>query len=404
MSEQIKLKRVVSLPMVTLYGLGTIIGAGIFVLIGEVAGIAGIYTPLAFLLASIIAGFTAFSYAELSSRFPKSAGEVVYLEETFHRHWLSTGTGIAVIAIGTISAATITNGSVGYIQIFFDLPAWLIIILLVTALALLAGWGISESVGVAAFTTAISIFGLIVIIAINVESLNTLPERLVEMVPTDIEIWSLIVFGAFVAFYAFIGFEDMINLAEEVKEPQRNMPRAIILALLISTVLYVLISLTAVLALPIKTLASSNAPLTALIGEDHQAVRTMIGIISIFAIADGILIQIIKTARILYGMSSQKLIPPLFSSIHPRSRTPQFATFTVAATILILALTFPLLALAQFTSFITLVVFAAINFALWRLKLRPDTLKSGTINLPAWMPLFAFLLCFLFILIQLIHL
>jgi len=402
MSEPIKLKRAITLPMITLYGLGTIIGAGVFVLIGKVAGIAGIYAPLSFLTASIIAGFTAFSYAELSSRFPKSAGEAVYLEETFHRHWLSTSTGLAGVTIGTISAATITNGSVGYIQMFVvDLPSWLIITLLVTALALLAGWGISESVGVAALTTIVSIIGLVVVVVINAENLAILPERLPEMVPPNLEVLGIIVFGAFIAFYAFVGFEDMINVAEEVKEPQRNMPRAIILALLITTLLYVLISLTAVLTFPIETLAASNTPLTDLIGNDRPAIKSIIGIVSIIAIADGTLIQIIKSARILYGMSSQKLIPPLFSIVHTATRTPIIATFTIATTILFLALTFPLLTLVQFTSFITLVVFGAINFSLWHLKLRPGTLKNDAFNLPVWMPLIEFMLCMLFVLAQL---
>jgi APA family basic amino acid/polyamine antiporter len=404
MRETIKLKRAVNLPMITLYGLGTIIGAGIFVLIGEVAGIAGMYAPLAFFVASIIAAFTAFSYAELSSYFPKSAGEAVYLEEIFHRQWLSVGTGFAVAAIGIISAATITNGAVGYIRIFVGLPPWLIIVLLVAALALLAVWGISESVGVAAFTTVVSIIGLIIVITINADHLATLPERLPEMVPPDVESWGLIVFGAFIAFYAFIGFEDMINIAEEVKDPQRTMPLAIILALLIATLLYVLISLTAVLTLEPEVLAASDAPLAALVGENRQAVKTAVGIISILAIADGILIQIIKTSRILYGMSSQQLILPLFAAVHPLTRTPLFATFTVAAMVLVLALSFPLLTLAQFTSFITLVVFAVINFALWRLKLRPVQPKAQMINVPVWVPAIAFLLCSCFILAQLIQL
>ncbi|ATX79931.1 amino acid/polyamine/organocation transporter, APC superfamily [Mariprofundus aestuarium] len=400
MPEPIELKRIITLPMITLYGLGTIIGAGIFVLIGKVAGIAGVHAPLAFLAASIIAGFTALSYAELSSRFPKSAGEAVYLEETFHRHWLSTSTGIAGVAIGTISAATITNGSVGYIQMFVDLPSWLIITLLVTALALLAGWGISESVGVAALTTIVSIIGLIVIVAINASNLATLPERLPEMIPPNLEVWGLIVAGAFVAFYAFVGFEDMINIAEEVNDPQRNMPRAIILALVITTLLYALISLVAVLTLPIETLAASDAPLADLIGDNRPVIKSTVGIVSIIAIADGTLIQIIKTARILYGMGSQRLIPSLFSTVHSGTRTPIIATITVAITILILALSFPLLTLAQFTSFITLVVFAAINFSLWRLKVRSDTLKNEAFNLPAWVPLVGFMLCSLFTLIQ----
>ena len=403
MAEAVKLKRSVTLPMVTLYGLGTIIGAGIFVLIGEVAGIAGIYAPLAFLVASIIAGFTAFSYAELSSRFPKSAGEAIYLEEVFHYSKLSIATGLAVGLIGIISAATITNGAVGYIRIFFGLPPWLIILFLVVVLSLLAAWGINESVGVAAFTTAITLIGLIIVIAINGDALATLPERLPELVPHGREVWGLILFGGFVAFYAFIGFEDMINIAEEVKEPSRNMPIAIVLALVITTVLYLLISLVAVLSHDPQMLAASDAPLAALIGEDQHMIKLVIGIISIFAIADGILIQIIKTSRILYGMSSQRLIPALFASVHPRTQTPLLATAFVAALVLLLALALPLLTLAETTSFITLIVFTAVNLALWRLKMKGGSPQAEVINLPIWVPAIGGLLCVSFILIQLLQ-
>lgn len=403
MTKAVKLKRSVTLPMVTLYGLGTIIGAGIFVLIGEVAGIAGIYAPLAFLVASIVAGFTAFSYAELSSRFPKSAGEAIYLEEVFHYSWLSIATGLAVAAIGIISAATITNGAVGYIRIFFDLPPWLIILLLVAALSLLAAWGINESVGVAAFTTAVTLIGLVIVIVINGDALATLPARLPELVPHGREVWGLILFGGFVAFYAFIGFEDMINIAEEVKEPSRNMPLAIVLALIITTVLYLLISLVAVLSHDPQLLAASDAPLAALIGEDRHMVKLMIGIISILAIADGILIQIIKTSRILYGMSSQRLIPTLFAAVHPRTQTPLLATAFVAALVLLLALALPLLTLAETTSFITLVVFAAVNLALWRLKMKEGVVQTEVVNLPIWVPAIGGLLCVAFILIQLLQ-
>lgn len=402
MSEQSKLRRVVTLPMVTLYGLGTIIGAGIFVLIGKVTGIAGIYAPLAFLVASIIAGFTALSYAELSSRFPKSAGEAVYLDRIFHTHHLSIATGVAVAAIGIISAATITNGLVGYIQLFVDLPEWMIMTLTVTVLSLLAAWGISESVKVAAATTVVSIIALLLIIIFNTENLATLPERLPEMVPESLSDWKSIALGAFIAFYAFIGFEDMINVAEEVKEPERNMPRSILLALLIATLLYILIAITSVLSLPVEVLAKSRAPLTAILGSQSQALHIAIGIISILAIADGILVQTIKTARILYGMSDQKLIPPLFNVVHPVTRTPLLATFTVALLVLFLALTFPLLTLAELTSFITLVVFGIVNFALWRLKNCANTLECAAINLPMWVPLIGFILCLVFILIQLI--
>lgn len=402
MAEPIKLKRSVTLPMITLYGLGTIIGAGIFVLIGKVSGIAGIYAPLAFLVASLIAGFTAFSYAELSSRYPKSAGEAVYLQEVFHYSWLSTTTGIAVAVVGIISAATITNGAVGYIRIFFDLPPWLIILLLVTLLSLLAAWGINESVLAAALTTSITIIGLIAVIGVNGDALTTLPQRLPELIPRGAEMWGAILFGGFVAFYAFIGFEDMINIAEEVKDPSRNMPLAIVLALAVTTILYLLISLVAVLSHDPALLAVSDAPLAALVGEEHHRAKLIIGVISILAIADGILIQIIKSARILYGMSSQQLIPSLFAAVHPFTRTPLVATVTVATAVLILSLSLPLLTLAETTSFITLTIFAVINFALWRLKMKGDMPEAKMMNLPIWVPAIAFLLSSAFVLVQLL--
>jgi len=403
MDKRVTLKRSISLAMLTLYGLGTIIGAGIFVLIGEVAGIAGTYTPVAFLIASIIAGFTALSYAELSSRFPKCAGEVVYLQEAFHLRWLSVAVGIAIATTGIVSAATIANGSVGYLQQFITLPPWLIIILLITTLTLLACWGISESVGLAAITTTVAISGLIAVIVFNADHLATLPQRLPELIPPpEIETWAAITFGAFIAFYAFIGFEDMINIAEEVRNPHRNMPIAIILALLISTLLYVLIALVAILALPADELARSRAPLSALIEESKHGFRMIIAAISVIAVADGALIQIIKSARILYGMSCQGMLPAIFSQLHPQRRIPLVATLAVATTILLIALAFPLLTLAQLTSFITLVVFASINLALWWLKLGKDAKSAEGINVPLWIPVCGFFLCLFFIVIQLL--
>jgi len=397
-----ELKRSISLPLITLYGLGTIIGAGIFVLVGEVAAKAGLYSPIAFLLASVVAAFTGLSYAELSSRFPKSAGEAVYLQEAFHWRWLSTATGLSVIAIGTISAATIANGAVGYINLFVELPPWLTIVLLVVLLALLAGWGISESIGVAAFTTAAAILTLLAVVLLNLDHLATLPARLPELLPPfDVDVWSGIVLAAFLAFYAFIGFEDMVNVAEEVKNPSRNMPLAIILALVITTLLYVLVALTAVLTLPLDELAASKAPLAAMIGGDDPAARSIVGAVSVVAVVDGALIQIIMASRVLYGMSRQRMLPALFAQVHPKTRTPLISTATIAAVILLLALFLPLVTLAQATSFITLIIFGGINLALWKLKLGHAAPATG-INVPLWVPVCGFLLCGLFILAQLL--
>lgn len=402
MQEPVELKRSITLPLITLYGLGTIIGAGIFVLVGKVAGAAGLYAPVAFLLASVIAGFTAFSYAELSSRFPKSAGEAVYLEEAFHQRYLSKITGVVIAAIGIVSSATIINGAIGYLQFFIGLPDHAIIILLVVALALLAGWGISESVGVAATTTLISIFGLLAVVALNMDSLATLPERLPELIPEpEIGIWSAIGMGAFLAFYAFLGFEDMINVAEEVKNPHRNMPLSIILTLIIATLLYVLVALTAVLSLPVERLAASHAPLVDLVGSGNKG-QLIVALVSAIAVIDGALIQMIKSSRILYGMSRQQMLPVIFGKVHPTRQTPLFATITVALLVLMTALALPLLTLAKITSFITLTLFAVINLALWKLKLTSSSQSHAGIDIPVWIPACGFLLCSLFILTQLL--
>jgi len=397
-----ELKRSISLPLLVLYGLGTIIGAGIFVLIGKVAGAAGLYAPVAFLLASVIAGFTAFSYAELSSRFPKSAGEAVYLEEAFHLRWLSKGTGVTIAGIGILSSATIVNGAVGHLQFFIPLPEPAIIVLMILILALLAGWGISESVAVAATTTLISIIGLIVVVLYNADHLATLPDRLPELIPPlDIGIWGAIVLGAFLAFYAFLGFEDMINVAEEVRDPHRNMARSIILTLIIATLLYVLVAATAVLTLPVNQLAASHAPLIDLIGSSDLREEMIVAVISSIAVIDGALIQMIKSSRILYGMSRQKMLPPLFGRVHAGRRTPLVATTTVTLLVMVSALSLPLLTLAEATSFVTLTLFAVVNLALWNIKRHTSEPHDG-IDIPAWIPASGFLLCMIFITLQLL--
>jgi len=400
MKESVSLKRSISLPLLTLYGLGTIIGAGIFILVGEVAGRAGIYAPVAFLLASIIAGFTAFSYAELSSRFPKSAGEAVYVEQAFRQPWLSKLTGWSVITVGVVSSATIASGAVGYIHIFLQLPEWLTILILLIALGLLAAWGISQSIWVASLTTTAAIIALIAVISLAAGSLVTLPERLPELIPPlSLDAWSGIAFGAFIAFYAFIGFEDMVNVAEEVKEPRRNLPLAIILALAIATLLYVLVALVAVLTLPIRELAESKAPLAALIEHSGRTSTHIIAMTSIFAILDGVLIQIIMASRVLYGMGARNMAPSIFSYVSPVTRTPLISTAVITLIILFMALLLPLVTLAQITSFITLSIFAAINAALWKIKLQTHQ-NRGSVNYPVWIPITGFFLSALFISLQ----
>jgi amino acid transporter len=388
------------LPLITFYGLGTIIGAGIYVLIGEVAGKAGMYTPFAFVLAGVVAAFTAFSYAELSARYPRSAGEAAYVEEAFHRNWLSAMIGYSVIAVGVVSAATLANGFVGYLALFVEIPDWVTICVLVTGLGLLALWGISESVWAATVITLLELFGLLLVLFVARESLADLPQRWPELVPPlRAEPWWGIVFGGFLAFYAFIGFEDMVNVAEEVKDPRRNLPLAIILALCVSSTLYILVAVTAVLGLPPEVLSRSDAPLATLIAHSGQHSPLSIGLISLVAVINGALIQIIMASRVVYGMARQHIAPRTFAHVNPNRRTPDRATLLITACVLVLALWLPLVRLAQITSFITLVVFTLVNAALWRLKLRTPQ-PVGIVCYPMWVPVVGLMLCAGLIILQ----
>ena len=172
------LNRCITYPLLTLYGLGTILGAGIYVLIGKVAANAGLYAPVAFLLAAIVAGFSGYSYAALSSRFPKSAGEVNYVQSAFGIEFLSVVVGLLVVVTGIVSAATLANGFVGYADVFITLPASLVIVVLVVLMTFIAAWGIKQSMLVIGVVTLIEIGGLLWVIVYNVQELSNLQQYL----------------------------------------------------------------------------------------------------------------------------------------------------------------------------------------------------------------------------------
>lgn len=401
MADRVELKRTLSLPLLTLYGLGTILGAGIYVLVGKVAETAGMLAPVSFVLAALLAGLTGLSYAELAARHPKSAGEAVYVQDGLRVRALSILVGWLIVLTGVVSAATIANGFVGYLRLFVSLPDGLVITLLVLALGALAAWGIAESVAAASVITLIEIGGLLLILAAAGASLSTLPARLPELIPPlDGAVWRGVLLGAFLAFYAFIGFEDMVNVAEEVRDPTRNLPRAILLAIGVSTLLYLLVALVAVLALPPQELARSRAPLALIYERATGGAPTLIGLVSLFAVVNGALIQTIMAARVLYGMSRAGWLHGAFGRVHPRTRTPLLATACVTASVLILALWLPLVTLAKATSLIILVVFALINLALVRIKRRLPR-PAGIRVYPLWIPLLGFVATGGFVLFQL---
>ncbi len=396
------LKRSLSLPLLTFYGLGTILGAGIYVLVGKVAVYAGIYVPMAFLIAALLALFTALTYAELVARYPKSGGAAVYIQAGFHRQWLSLLVGFLMIFTGMVSAATLVNGFVGYLHVFTDTPAWLVITLLVLCMGALAAWGINESVAAAVVITLIEIGGLIFILAVTGNHLAEIQVHFPEIVPPfDLHKWDGIILGAFLAFYAYIGFEDMVTIAEETKEPTRNVPLAILLALGIATLLYVLVAFEAALALPADELSRTEAPFALLYTRATGQPPIVISVISLFAVVNGALIQIIMASRILYGMSREGWLHETFGRVPPVRRTPLLATALITLGVLMLALWLPLLTLAKATSFITLVAFSLINLSLLRIK-RRDPRPPGLHIYPGWVPWAGFLSSVAFVIHQLV--
>jgi amino acid transporter len=396
-SGRTPLKRTLNLFQLVLYGLGTTIGAGIYALVGELAGISGYYAPAAFLVASVMAALTALSFAELSGRYPRCAGAALYVEKGFSSERLSTTVGLLVVAAGLVSSAAIINGFIAYLAAFVELDRISAIILVTLLIGAIAAWGIAESVSIAAFVTLVEIGGLLLIIWVGVDGLAELPERWRELVPPlDASSWHAIYAGSLLAFYAFIGFEDMVEVAEETRRVRRNLPLGIILTLAITALLYMAIMSTAVIAMEPQELAESRVPLVSLYEHYTGGDGTVISIIGLFALINGALIQLIMAARVLYGMSSRKLLPAMISTVNKRTQTPLFATALVTMAILLLAISGTLASLAEATSLIMLTVFALVNLSLLYVKQKhPD--PQGLIVFPWIVPLLGFVVSAAFI-------
>jgi basic amino acid/polyamine antiporter, APA family len=394
------LRRNLNLPLVILYGLGNILGAGVYILIGKVAGEAGYLAPIAFLGSSIIAGITAFSFCELSSRFPVAAGAAIYIKEGFRKPGLSLGIGLMIILTGIVSAATLSKGFAGYLNVFIALPAELVIVSLLLLLAAVAIWGIAESVSVAALFTLLEVGGLLVILYVTSPALEQLPARRADFMPSmDLSVWIGVFGGAFLAFYAYVGFEDMVNLAEEVRNPKRVMPLAILSAISIATLIYVLVALNSVLTLSPEQLQISEAPLADIYQAATSKSPWFISIVSLFAVINGALIQIIMGSRVCYGLAKQGLISGSFARLNPKTQTPVLATSVITGIIIVAALWLPIETLAKTTSYLLLALFCMVNLALIRIK-RRDGATAAAFTVPTVIPYAGFFSCALFLTLQ----
>ncbi len=386
------LQRRLSLPLLVLYGIGITIGAGIYVLIGAVAGHAGRYAPWSFVLAAVVMAFTVGSYAELTTRFPVSAGEAAYVRAAFRSRAASTLTGLLTIVIGIVSSAAVALGAAGYIAQFTDLPPSAIVALVLAVLGAVAAWGILESVLLASLFTLIEAGGLIAIIVAGLHAGLPLAGAL-RVPPLDIGTLSGIGYASLLAFFAFIGFEDLANVVEEAKVPQRDIPRAMVLTLVISTVLYVAVAAIAVAAVPVAELAASPAPLSLVFRTLAGVSPATISVIAIVATLNTILAQMTMAARVVYGLARQGDLPGFAGRVHPKTATPLIATALIVAATLALALLVPFERLAEGTSLATLVVFALVNLALLRLRHRKIHTDGPHIRVPLWVPAAGFVSC-----------
>lgn len=371
-----KLSRDLTLFSITMYGIGSILGAGIYVLIGKASGVAGFFAPISFLVATVIAGFTGFSYARLSSYIPKSGGEFAYILNIFKSPILAQIIALAVMFTGIISSATMANGFVGYLQLFKQIDANIIIIGFICILGIISIYGIQASALVVTIFALIEFLGLLFVLYCLKDSFDGITAKKELFLPnlnwSDI---NAILSGGFIAFFAFIGFEDMVNVAEEVKNPTKNMPTAIILALIITSVIYLVISVAATLTLSPENLKTSTAPMADLIASKGFAPK-IISAVSLFSISNGALVQIVMASRILFSMSRRKMAPKILGHINLTTKTPVFSTLAILAFIVIFALFFKLQVLAELTSFIILSVFVFVNLALAALNMRRNIHKN----------------------------
>ncbi|MFT7476372.1 MAG: APA family basic amino acid/polyamine antiporter [Verrucomicrobiales bacterium] len=360
-----QLRRTLSLPLLILYGLGVTIGAGIFALVGEILASAGSQAPMAFLVAGVIAGLTGISYMALVAQFPRAGGEAVYVRRGIGA-LAGRVAGLGVVVTGVVSSAVVSLAFAGYVTTLISIPERLTAVGIVIVLCGVAWWGVRESVILAAVVTLLELGTLILIVVLGLPHVEG--DALIPAFDLFADgAFGPVLAGAGIAFFAFIGFEDIANMAEETIDPRRAAPRAIAWTLGITLVAYVSLALIAT-SLPNRAeIAESSAPMTVIFSEVSGLNSAPIATIASFAMINGILVQIVMASRVLYGMATDGQLPRRLAQVNARHRTPSLATFLVGAAIIVLAVFFPLVTLAKVTSVITLSVFTLVNVALVRL-------------------------------------
>jgi APA family basic amino acid/polyamine antiporter len=359
-----KLKKELGLWQVTLYGVGIILGAGIYALLGVGAGVAGNAIWLSFVLAAVLAFFTGLSYAELSSMYPKVAAEYVYTQNAFRRRSFSFMVQWIMLFAVTVSAATVALGFAGYFTFLFGGSIAMTAASLIIMLSLLNYVGMKESSEFNIVSTLVETAGLVIVALLGLFFIGR----------TNIDYFALpvsgigsVIAGTAIIFFAYLGFEDMVNLSEETKNARKIVPKALVLALIISTVLYILVSLSAVTIVGADRLAASKAPLTTVVEAVIPQASFAFSLIALFATANTVLVLLIVASRMLYGLSTYDSLPKFFGRVGKRN-TPYTAIATIMmAAVAILSLG-GIKTIALLTDLGIFLVYIFINLSLIRLR------------------------------------
>lgn len=386
-----KLHKSFGLFALFIYGLGDILGAGIYALVGKVAALSGPHAWVSFAVAMAIAALTALSYAELASRFPKSGGVSNFANEAFGNKTVTFTVGWLLLFCSIVSMATLTRAFSGYVHQFNDgIPHVVIAGLFLLALTAINWRGIEQSSRANVLATAIEVSGLALVVyaAFYFISSGAGPTGAVTGATAPAISVVAIFQGAALAFYAFIGFEDIANVAEETKNPKKHMPIAILGALTVAGAIYILIGWLATEVVAPASLAASKGALTEVVRASGSGVPTSIfGVIALFAVANTCLLNFITSSRLLYGMSEEKVVPQIFGRVNTKYKTPSWAIAVVLPVAFVLAVLGDLTFLASTTSVLILVVFCATNISLFVIKRRNE--KWDGFSVPAVIPILA---------------
>jgi len=365
-----ELKRALGLWEATACGVGIILGAGIYALIGKATGLAGNATWIAFIIAAFVSGLSALSYAELSSVFPKAGAEYVYTKNAFGKK-LAFIVGWMIAISGIIGSATVALGFGGYFEAIAGIPLIIAAIALVVLLSLVIAYGVKEAALFAIIGTLIEGAGLLVIILIGIPYFGSVDYFEIPSVGG-------IMAAAALVFFAYIGFEEMVRMAEEVKKPEKNMPKALIIAIVLTTIIYIFVAIAAVSVVDFNALAESNSPLADVVSAAWSSDAFLIfSIIALFATANTVLLIMLASSRIVYGMADSGALPKAVAYVNPSRRTPFWAIAIVG----ILTLSFFLLGdievIANLTNFTVFATFVVINAALIKLRYDKPEMKRA---------------------------